>query len=206
MPDQPQEPKPTLLRAYLASRDLPCEACGYNLRGVQDVFCPECGAVIPRPPTDAVDRFTAAPESLKLYCTRCGYTITGTDAQRCPECGKSGLERFSGDQPPPRSRWRVLPRGLPVPIAGLSATGALVAASCATLAIQERVLGPLRPGRAIQLALAAALALSPAAIMAAWMLCWRPLAAMNDWPRRAWFLGASVLSAFLLLLAVLEMR
>jgi len=31
------------LGAFLASRDVPCWGCGYNLRGVVDPTCPECG-------------------------------------------------------------------------------------------------------------------------------------------------------------------
>jgi hypothetical protein len=39
----------TPLGEFLAGRDVPCHACGYNLRGVRGVQCPECGVVIPRP-------------------------------------------------------------------------------------------------------------------------------------------------------------
>ena len=31
------------LKAYLADRDVPCPGCGYNLRGVAEPVCPECG-------------------------------------------------------------------------------------------------------------------------------------------------------------------
>lgn len=34
------------LRAYLADRDVPCPACGYNLRGITTAACPECGAAL----------------------------------------------------------------------------------------------------------------------------------------------------------------
>ena len=37
MPDADQ------LKAYLAERDAPCPGCGYNLRGVAEPVCPECG-------------------------------------------------------------------------------------------------------------------------------------------------------------------
>ncbi len=30
------------LREYLATRDVPCPSCGYNLRGVPASTCPEC--------------------------------------------------------------------------------------------------------------------------------------------------------------------
>jgi DNA-directed RNA polymerase subunit RPC12/RpoP len=35
-----------LLRSYLAERDVPCPKCGYNLRGVEQSKCPECGSAI----------------------------------------------------------------------------------------------------------------------------------------------------------------
>ncbi len=33
-----------LKRVYAVDRDLPCPACGYNLRGLMRPICPECGA------------------------------------------------------------------------------------------------------------------------------------------------------------------
>ncbi len=42
MTAQPEE-SPDLLRSYLADRDAPCPNCGYNLRGVEQSSCPECG-------------------------------------------------------------------------------------------------------------------------------------------------------------------
>lgn len=33
----------------MAEHDTACHACGYNLRGGRDVYCPECGTVIPAP-------------------------------------------------------------------------------------------------------------------------------------------------------------
>lgn len=32
----------SVLRAFLADRDVPCPHCGYNLRGLQAGVCPEC--------------------------------------------------------------------------------------------------------------------------------------------------------------------
>ena len=42
--DEPPEPAPDahLLR-FVAGRDVPCPACGYNLRDLQTARCPECG-------------------------------------------------------------------------------------------------------------------------------------------------------------------
>lgn len=33
----------TLLRSYLSHHDTPCPGCGYNLRGLGQGSCPECG-------------------------------------------------------------------------------------------------------------------------------------------------------------------
>ncbi len=32
-----------MLRAFLAEHDEPCPGCGYNLRGLSEATCPECG-------------------------------------------------------------------------------------------------------------------------------------------------------------------
>lgn len=37
------DPATELLRHYLADRDEPCPRCGYNLRQLQSLRCPECG-------------------------------------------------------------------------------------------------------------------------------------------------------------------
>lgn len=34
------------LRAFLAENDVPCPACGYNLRGARVETCPECGRAL----------------------------------------------------------------------------------------------------------------------------------------------------------------
>jgi hypothetical protein len=34
------------VRAFLAERDTPCPACGYNLRGLAGTKCPECGRML----------------------------------------------------------------------------------------------------------------------------------------------------------------
>ncbi len=33
-----------LLHAWLSSRDVPCPVCGYSLRSIESMTCPECGA------------------------------------------------------------------------------------------------------------------------------------------------------------------
>ena len=46
--DQPESflDDAALLRLFLASRDVPCPVCGYNLRGSAGDGCPECGNAI----------------------------------------------------------------------------------------------------------------------------------------------------------------
>jgi len=39
-------PTPDPLTAYLATHDAPCPGCKYNLRGIQQPQCPECGRVL----------------------------------------------------------------------------------------------------------------------------------------------------------------
>jgi hypothetical protein len=45
--DTPADPglidEPSLLRIYLAGRDVACPQCGYNLRELRGTRCPECG-------------------------------------------------------------------------------------------------------------------------------------------------------------------
>ena len=45
MSDPTQAP-PGTLQSFLADRDTPCPGCGYNLRGLPDSTCPECGIPI----------------------------------------------------------------------------------------------------------------------------------------------------------------
>lgn len=42
--DKPLFDEEASLLAFLAERDHPCPACGYNLRGLQNPTCPECGS------------------------------------------------------------------------------------------------------------------------------------------------------------------
>ena len=35
------------LATYLAEHDVPCPKCRYDLRGVPNALCPECGTAIP---------------------------------------------------------------------------------------------------------------------------------------------------------------
>jgi predicted Zn-ribbon and HTH transcriptional regulator len=79
-------------RAYLAEHDVECPACGYNLRGLPDDVCPECGEPAPDPPA-LPDRDRPDPElaaflaERDLRCKHCGYNLRGLKTGRCPECG-----------------------------------------------------------------------------------------------------------------------
>lgn len=151
---------------------MPCDACGYNLRGVQDVFCPECGRVIPRPPADAAQRMRTAPEDLKLYCESCGYAVTGADPGRCPECGTPDLARYRGDRPPAVRRRR-LTMGVPFPLLLLGAIGLVFALLGASLAAAGAAGSRIGAGRGAYTVLGAVLCLGPAGLAAAWF-CHRP--------------------------------
>jgi hypothetical protein len=41
--DDPSNPADEMLRAFLAAQDAACPQCSYNLRGLHDRRCPECG-------------------------------------------------------------------------------------------------------------------------------------------------------------------
>jgi len=44
--DDPHPGEAELLRALLASRDIACPVCAYNLHGIESSNCPECGATL----------------------------------------------------------------------------------------------------------------------------------------------------------------
>jgi hypothetical protein len=62
------------LREYLAGRDKPCPKCGFNLRNLQTVCCPECGMVLAveilNPPKAGrrLPRWTLGRVALVLVC------------------------------------------------------------------------------------------------------------------------------------------
>jgi predicted RNA-binding Zn-ribbon protein involved in translation (DUF1610 family) len=114
--DEPPKAAP-LLTKFLADRDAPCEACGYNLRGVTTLFCPECGAVIPRPSQDEVVRMEGRGTDL-LWCPKCRYPMHDLKTDRCPECGYRSMR----SEPEAGLRGRFVP-GVPsvlIVIAGVA--------------------------------------------------------------------------------------
>jgi hypothetical protein len=84
---QPAHSPPTLTR-FLAANDSRCDICGYNLRGVEQPFCPECGRVIPRPHVDDVELFEGRAQR-RTRCVRCKYPLQSVTGDVCPECGES---------------------------------------------------------------------------------------------------------------------
>ena len=55
-------------------RDAPCPACRYNLRGLHDPRCPECG------------KSFQWQEILEATCPRCGESLSRCDTDACPNC------------------------------------------------------------------------------------------------------------------------
>lgn len=47
-PDQllPNDPQPSLLDHFIATNEVPCPSCNYNLHGLTGGRCPECGQVL----------------------------------------------------------------------------------------------------------------------------------------------------------------
>ncbi len=65
---------PEALKAYLAERDMACLGCGYNLRGLTQTVCPECGEVIAFP-HDRRRRFTRTDRRFLAGTAFCGIVI-----------------------------------------------------------------------------------------------------------------------------------
>lgn len=55
-----------------------CEKCGYNLTGLTESRCPECGTRIPVTISPSFDG------PIITQCTNCGFSFSGG---RCPQCG-----------------------------------------------------------------------------------------------------------------------
>lgn len=173
-----------ILREYLAERDAACETCGYNLRGVTEVQCPECGVVIPRPPAERLERIRVGEAALKLWCRKCGAVVNGVDVERCPECGRRAVERFSGERPPRLGRMPWAPRTLPIGIAGMVPIAVLAAIGEVTTTMQSR---RQDWGRA---AIGVSLCAVPLVIAALWHWRRRRLAALPPAQRLAIAVGA----------------
>src|SRR5690242_20481338 len=66
------------LRAFLAERDAPCPACGYNLRGIEEPLCPECGGTVEL----AIGRRSSAAWVLLMAILSVVALSAGMDAAR----------------------------------------------------------------------------------------------------------------------------
>lgn len=75
-----------------------CPKCGYNLTGLAQNVCPECGTEFD--PVELRRRLIEWDRSSYRYCVKCGYFVTGLTAAHCPECGTAILAA-SAD----RRRW-----------------------------------------------------------------------------------------------------
>ncbi|MGE3107215.1 MAG: hypothetical protein AB7G11_02950 [Phycisphaerales bacterium] len=96
MPDQGYEPSAAMrerIVGFLAAHDAPCSVCGYNLRGLDDLKCPECGQ---RPSIMGLDDFDDWVQRVRvvgylrehdLVCTGCGANLRGTASPVCGACG-----------------------------------------------------------------------------------------------------------------------
>jgi DNA-directed RNA polymerase subunit RPC12/RpoP len=99
-----------LVGQYLRNRDLPCPACGHNLRGTTMSFCPRCGKEFTLPtlqmasaPTDPElerARLTEFLADRDVPCPTCGINLRAHDQLECPACGRE------------LSLWILRPRGL----------------------------------------------------------------------------------------------
>lgn len=162
--------------------------------------CPECGAVIPRPPAEFIARVKADPASLRLACSECGYVVTGVDAPCCPECGSARMVRFTGALPPrPRGR------RIPIPIKVTTALGGLVAMTALSIGIVGIVAGGAA-GSGGQAWRGLIVSLVPVGIGGAWMWQRRRLARLEPGERRALATVATVASTAALMVAVRILR
>ena len=186
MSDEPtgRAPAATTLRDYLADRDVPCHQCGYNLRGTLDVFCPECGTVIQRPPSEHIARAAMDPAELKLWCPECDYVVTGLNARCCPECGSENLARFVGEKPPPRRRRLFRPQGVPIPL-WINTLFGLVTLPLAVARVCIKPYASQGLPAALEAGIGGVAALTPGLITALWMWQRRAIRGMTPAQRLA---------------------
>ena len=104
-----------LIREYLAERETPCPACGYNLRGSGGERCPECGHSLelrltrgalsnnPYPPQFEAARVAEYLRTRDIQCPACKHELRGYRGTECPGCQMR------------LSVWALRPHGLDLP-------------------------------------------------------------------------------------------
>lgn len=159
------------LARYLADRDFPCHACGYNLRACTEPFCPECGTVIPRP--------SILARQQAVRCRACGYELGDAPLERCPECGSDAITIGDDETPAGAATTAHLPwrsdrawRGVPLVLA---APGLLSLILALGMLVQS-----VHPFSARRVALSVCAA-APAMLAAVWYTLRREC---NGWPLR----------------------
>lgn len=87
------EDEAAMLREVLATRDVSCPRCGYNLRGLGQPRCPECGLVV-RVSTASAEVGLSESERMArwlrdhdLICKKCKTNLRGGSSNVCPTCG-----------------------------------------------------------------------------------------------------------------------
>ena len=64
-----------LLRLYLAERDVTCPMCTYNLRGLEDGHCPECGEQLSLTVRPASYRLAALIAAIITFAMGFGFCV-----------------------------------------------------------------------------------------------------------------------------------
>jgi len=192
------------LAEYLATHDVRCHYCGYNLRGCTEPVCPECGTVIARP--------VGRERKQALRCFACGCELGLAPLERCPECGSDDIFLGAHDLPirphplgfrglrlPEFRSWKGVPRAL-------CATGAMSAAAGVTFIVQhfDTIVGALSMPLFLIRPLAAAVGVfAPALAAAGWYAFRVPLNSNPPPVRRRLALAVTVGTATISLMSYL---
>ncbi len=111
MPDN--DPLNNAIAAHLATRDIPCPNCNYNLKGLVKPQCPECARritpediALPEPELPKTERLVRYLAGRNIKC-KCGYNLRGLTTNQCPECART-FELMGGRRFAVRKRHRRL--------------------------------------------------------------------------------------------------